>query len=135
MVTRTLLSIWFCYVKHDLRHKAHLVTGGHLTDPDNEGTYSGVASLRTMRIGLVAEELNNLNIMVGHISSAYLEAYTQEEVCFRAGTEFGPLERHLLLIVRDLYGLRTSGARWHDRLADLLQEMTFFQCGPLDQRL
>jgi Reverse transcriptase (RNA-dependent DNA polymerase) len=79
-----------------------------------------------MRIAIVAAELNNLEIMVGDVSSAYLEAYTQEKVCFVAGPEFGPLEGHLLVIVRALYGLRTSGARWHDRLSDILQTLGFY---------
>jgi hypothetical protein len=115
-------------VKHDLRHRARLVAGGHLTDPNTEGTYSGVVSLRTMRIALVAAELNDLSIMVGDVSSAYLEAYTSEKVCFIAGPEFGPLEGHLLVIVRAQYGLRTSGARWHDRLSDVLRSMGYFAC-------
>jgi hypothetical protein len=72
--------------------------------------------------------LNGLEIMVGDISSAYLLAYTQEKVCFIAGPEFGNLSGHLLIIDRALYGLRTSGARWHDRLADVLRDMGYFQC-------
>jgi len=32
-------------VKHDGRHKARLVAGGHLTDPNTESVYSGVVSL------------------------------------------------------------------------------------------
>jgi hypothetical protein len=40
-----------------------------------------------MHIAIVASELNNLDIMVGNVSSAYLEAYTQEKVCFQAGQE------------------------------------------------
>ena len=115
-------------VKHDLRHKARLVAGGHLTDPTTDGTYSSVVSLQSMRIAIAAAELNNLEIMVGDVSSAYLEAYTQEKVCFLAGPEFGPLEGHLLVIVRALYGLRTSGARWHDRLSDVLQTLGFYPC-------
>jgi hypothetical protein len=98
-------------VKHDLRHKARLVAGGHLTDPTTDGTYSTFVSLRSMRIAILAAELNNLDIMVGDISSAYLEAYSQEKVCFQAGPEFGPLEGHLVVIVHALYGLHTSGAR------------------------
>jgi hypothetical protein len=47
--------------------------------------------------------------------------YTQEKVCFIAGPEFGPLQRHLLVMDHALYGLHTSGARWHDRLADVLR--------------
>jgi hypothetical protein len=66
--------------------------------------------------------------MVGDISSAYLEAYTQEKVCFIAGPEFGPLEGHLLTIEKALYGLRSSGARWHDRFADTLRNMGYSTC-------
>jgi hypothetical protein len=115
-------------VKHDFRHKARLVAGGHLTDPTTDGTYSGVVSLRSLRIALVAAELNGLDVMVGDISSAYLEAYTQEKVCFIAGPEFGELQGHLLVIERALYGLRTSGARWHDRFADTLRNMGYKPC-------
>jgi hypothetical protein len=64
-------------VKHDLHHKARLVAGGHLTDPNNtDNTYSSVVSLCSMRIAIAAAELNELDIMVGDISSAYLDAYT-----------------------------------------------------------
>ena len=45
-------------IKHDLRHKARLVAGGHLTDSSIDGTYSGVFSLRSIRICMLAAELN-----------------------------------------------------------------------------
>ena len=116
-------------VKHDLRHKARLVAGGHLTDPSTtDNTCSCVVSLCIMQIAIVAAELNNLDIMVGDVPSAYLEAYTQEKVCFIAGPEFEPLEGHLLVIVQALYRLRTSGARWHDRSADAICIMGFYPC-------
>jgi Reverse transcriptase (RNA-dependent DNA polymerase) len=115
-------------VKHDLCHKAGLVAGGHLTNPNTDGTYSGVVNLQTMRIAITVGEMNNLKIMVGDVSSAYLEAYTQEKVCFIAGPEFGPLQGHLLAFDHALYGLCTSGAHWHDCLADFLRNMGYFQC-------
>ena len=43
------------------------------------------------------------------IGNAYLEAVTSENVCIRAGPEFGELEGHLLIIYKALYGLRLSG--------------------------
>jgi hypothetical protein len=74
-----------------------------LTDPNTtDNTYSSVVSLRSMRIAIAAE-LNDLDIIVGDVSSAYLEAFTQEKECFIAGPEFGPLEGHLLVIVCALY--------------------------------
>ena len=54
-----------------------------------------------------------------------MESYTKEKVVFRAGPEFGDLEGHLMVIIKALYGLRSSGARWHDRLFDALSEMGF----------
>ena len=113
--------------KHDLRRKSRCVADGHLTDPCSN-SYSGVISLRTMRIALLVGELNNLRVMVDDIGNAYLEAMTQEKVYIVAGPEFGELEGHTLLIRKALYGLRTSGARFHDKLADTLRDMDFFPC-------
>ena len=44
-----------------------------LTDPNNEGTLSGVVSLCSQCIAIAATELNDLKIVVGDISSAYLK--------------------------------------------------------------
>jgi hypothetical protein len=115
-------------VKHDLRHKARLVAGGHLTEPTMEGSYSSVVNLRSLRICLVAAELNGLSTMVGDISSAYLEAITKEKVCFTAGPEFGHLAGHTFIIEKALYGLRTSGASWHQRFADTLRDFGYTPC-------
>ena len=59
------------------------------------------------------------------IGNAYLEAKTQEKVYIVAGHEFGPLEGHILVINKALYGLQSSGLRWHEHLADSLREMGF----------
>jgi len=123
---KNIIVQWVFAVKHDLRHKARLVAGGHLThDPQDGSAYSSVVSLRSIRIALLAAELNNLHTMVGDISSAYLEAPTQEQVAIIAGPEFGDFAGHLLIIKRALYGLRTSGARWHIRFAETLCDMGY----------
>jgi Reverse transcriptase (RNA-dependent DNA polymerase) len=70
-------------------------------------------------------ELNGLDLWCTDIGNAYLESYTKEKVAFIAGPEFGELEGHTLIIVKALYGLRSSGARWHDRLFDTLSAMGF----------
>ena len=49
-------------------------------------------------------------------------------MCINAGPEFGPFEGHLLLIHKALYGLRSSGARWHDKLSDVLRKEGFIPC-------
>lgn len=47
-------------VKHDGRHKARLVADGHLTDVPVESVYSGVVSLRGIRLIIFLAELNGM---------------------------------------------------------------------------
>jgi Reverse transcriptase (RNA-dependent DNA polymerase) len=73
-------------VKHDGRHKARLVADGHLTDIPLESVYSGVVSLRGIRLLTFISELNGLDLWATDIGNAYLEANTKEKVCILAGT-------------------------------------------------
>ena len=125
----TKIRVHFVYdVKHDGRHKARMVAGGHMTPDDNkEMSYSGVVSLRSIRLALVIGELNGLSPMVGDVGNAYLEAYTKEKVYFIAGPEFGELAGHTMIISKALYGLRTSGARYHEVMAGTLTDMGYKQ--------
>ena len=113
-------------VKHDGRHKARMVAGGHLTPEPLDSIYSGVVSLRGLRLIVFLAELNDLLLWGADVGSAYLEALTQEKVYIIAGPEFGALEGHLLIIYKALYGLRSSGLRWHERMADVLRDLGFF---------
>jgi hypothetical protein len=107
--------------KHDGRQKAWMVADGHLTDIPLESVYSGVISLHGLRIVIFLSELNGLDLFwATDIGNAYLEAFTMEQNYIVAGPEFGQLEGHYLIIVKALYGLRTSGLRWHVRFADCL---------------
>ena len=83
-------------VKHDGRHKARLVAGGHLTDDPVDSVYSGVVSLRSLRLVIFLAELNNLTQWGADVGNAYLEAYTKEKVFIVAGKGFGKLEGHTL---------------------------------------
>jgi hypothetical protein len=114
-------------VKHDGRHKARLVADGHLTETTIESVYSGVVSLRSLQIVIFPVELNQLEIWGADIGNAYLEAKTREKVYIIGGTGFGELEGHLLIIFKALYGLKSSGARWHETLVDSLQILDFSQ--------
>jgi hypothetical protein len=57
-----------------------------------------------------------------------LEAQTDEKVYIIGSPEFGELEGHVLTIHKALYGLRSSGARWHDTFADCMRELQFIPC-------
>ena len=113
-------------VKHDGRHKARFVAGGHRTSTPTSSVYSGVVSLTGIRLVTFLAELNDMELWGTDIGNAYLESYTTEKVCFTAGAEFGDRKGHTLVIVKALYGLKSSGRCWHDRLFEVLKGMGFF---------
>ena len=112
-------------VKHDGRHKARLVADGHLTDVPVESVYSGVVSLRGLRLIIFLAELNGMETWAADVGNAYLEAKTSERVYIIAGPEFGDRMDHILIIFKALYGLRSSGKMWSQRWSDCLREMGF----------
>ena len=114
-------------VKHDLRHKCRLVAGGYLTKPNGDNSYSSVASLRSVRLVTFIAELNGLKLEAADVGNTYLEAKTNEKVCFVAGPllkRYG-LDGHLLAINKALYGLRNSGACYHEKWAESMKRLGF----------
>ena len=113
-------------VKHDLWRKARFVAGGHMTVEPKEETYSGVVDHESVRLTLFLSELNDLDVIAADIGNAYLHAKTREKVYVVAGPEFSPeLEGRVMIIVKSLYGLMTSAARWHEELSQTLRAMGF----------
>jgi hypothetical protein len=89
-------------VKHNGRHKAHLVAGVHLREVNTESVYSGVVSWRGIRLVIFLAELNQLELWGADVGNAYLEALTEEKVYIIGGPEFGDLAGHTLLIFKAL---------------------------------
>jgi hypothetical protein len=112
-------------IKHDGRHKARMVAGGHRTETPANSIYSGVVSLPGIRIVTFLAEHNGLELWNTDIGNAYLKSYTKEKVCFIAGGEFRELEGHTSMIIKAQYGLKSSGKRWQDKLFGILYDMGF----------
>jgi Reverse transcriptase (RNA-dependent DNA polymerase) len=113
-------------VKHDGRHCERLFAGGHLTPIPEGNVYSGFISFRALRFTICLAELNNLQLWGADVSSAYLEAETQEKVCFIAGDKFGEIAGDTLVVCKALYGLQSSGLRWHENFTETFCDLHFF---------
>lgn len=109
-------------VKMDLTRKARYVAGGHLTDVDPHYTYASVVGRDSVRIAFMLAALNGLNVLAGDIQNAYLNAPSLEKNYFIAGSEWGEYKGRIILIVRALYGQKTSGAAWRAYLANFLEK-------------
>ena len=113
------IRVHFVYaVKHAGKFKARPVADGHVTKEP-------VVSLRSLRMVVFLSQLNDLEIWGADVRNAYLEAYTDPNLCIIVGPEFKELQVHLLIMIKTLHGTCSGGARWHDRLSDILQELKF----------
>jgi hypothetical protein len=99
-------------VKMDFTCKARLVAGGHVTEVPSNLTYSSIVSRDSVRMIFLLAALNDLDILAADIGNAYLNASTREKVYAIAGKEFGSRAGEPVIIVRALYGLKSSGAAW-----------------------
>ena len=69
------LKIYLVFdVQHDGRHKARMVADGHRTEIPLESVYSGVMSIRSVRLVAFLAERNMHALWVTDIGNAYLES-------------------------------------------------------------
>ena len=109
----------------NFRRKARLVAGGHLTDPPSSITYSSVVARDSVRILLLIAALNELDILSCDIQNAYLTAECREKIYTVAGPEFGSEEGSVMIVRMALYGLKSSGAAFRSKLANVIYDMGF----------
>ena len=56
----------------DFRHKARLVTRGHMTQAPATITYASIVSRETVKIALMNAALNDFEVKLGDIMNAYV---------------------------------------------------------------
>jgi Reverse transcriptase (RNA-dependent DNA polymerase) len=115
-------------VKMDFTRKARFVAGGHMTTTPASLTYSSVVSRDSVRIAFLLAALNGIDILSADIGNAYLNAECRENIYLTAGPEFGSDAGKRVIIVRALYGLKSSGAAWRAHLAQSMSDIGFTSC-------
>ena len=102
-----------------------MVADGHKTVSPATITYSSVVSRDSVRIALTIAALNDLKVLPCDILNTYLTAPCREKFWCTAGPEFGPDRGKTMLVVRALYGLKSSGAAFRSFLAEHLSDIGF----------
>jgi hypothetical protein len=116
-------------VKMDFTRKARLVFGGHKTIDPKGSTYAGVVSRESVRIAFTYAALMGLDVMAADIQNAYLSAPCSQKYYTICGPEFGSeLQGRIAIIVRALYGGKSSGKDFRDHLRDCMVHLGYDSC-------
>ena len=112
----------------DFIRKARLIAGRHKTNAPPTITYASVISRETVRIALLMAALYNRKVKVGDVLNAYITAPITEKVWMVLGPKFGADAGKSAIIVGALYGLKSSGAAFWERLASFMRKMGYTSC-------
>jgi len=109
----------------NFRRKARMVAGGHMMESPSSLTYSSVVSRDSVRITLKIAALNGLGILSCDIQNAYFIAPCREKIWTVAGPDFGSRCGQKMIIVRALYGLKSSSAAFWAFLSETLYDIGY----------
>jgi hypothetical protein len=107
----------------DFRRKSCFVAGGHTIDTPHTITYASVVSRELVRIAFTLAALNDLENKMADIDNAYLTAPLTEKVWCIFGPEFGEDAGKKALIVRALYGLKSTDAAFRNHHAECMTHL------------
>jgi hypothetical protein len=110
------------------RRKARFMAGVHTTDAPRVMTYASVVSRESTRIALKLAALHDLDVTMGEIENAYLTAPITDKVWTVLGPEFGEGAGKRALVVRELYGIKSTGAAFRNHLESCMDHLGWKSC-------
>ena len=109
----------------ELCRKAQYVAIGHMTNAPPTITYAIVVSRDTVRLSSTISDLNGLQVKAYGIMNEYVTSLITENIWMVLGPEFGSDSGKKAMIVRLMYGLKSSGAAFRNHLADCMYNMGY----------
>ena len=85
--------------------------------------YSSVVSRESVRLAFTIVDLNDVDIMSCDLENAYLNKMCREKIWFKGRTEGGEDKGKVLIVLRELYGLKSAGLSWGAALAQILKNL------------
>ena len=91
-------------------------------------TYARVVLQETVRMALMLVALNDLDVQCRDVMNAYITAHGREKIWTILGPEHGEGEGKKAIIVRALYGLKSSGAAFRPHLCECMEALGYKSC-------
>ena len=99
-----------------------------MTDTPAAITYASVVSREILRFALVLAVLKSLEVKCGDVMNSCITAPITEKVWTILGPEFGADQGKKAIIVRELYGIKSSGAAFRSHLCICMKGLGYTPC-------
>ena len=110
------------------KQKFILVDGGHMIEALVSITYLSLVSRDGVRVALTIAFLLDLEVKADDIMNSYLTAPNSDKTWTVMGPEFVEDAGKKALIVRALYGKKSSGASFRNHILDCLRHLGYTSC-------
>jgi len=111
-----------------LKRKCRLVADGSQTEVTDVPTYASVVSRESVRIAFTLAALNGLQVLAADCEGAYLNAAPREQLYTVCGPEFGEFKGRYAIVVRAIYGARSSASSWRAAISKVIEDLGFTMC-------
>ena len=91
-----------------------------MTEPPASLTYYITFPRDSVRIELILADFNDIIIQECDIGSTYINEKFIEKIWTKSGTNFGNNKGKVIIVIRNLHGLKSSGSSWIYILAETL---------------
>ena len=112
----------------DFRRKDRYVAGGHMINVPPTTTYDIIVSRDKVCLALIIDDMNSLQVKADDIINAYVTATITENIWTVLGPEFESDSGKKAMIIRKMYGLKSSGASFRNHLEDCMLHMGYKYC-------
>ena len=105
--------------------KDRFFDNGHTTEPHASLTYSSVVSRYIVRISFTIADINDLDIWAWDIENTHLNPKSKKKIWKKSGTAFGNEKVKDMIVIRSLYGLKSSGSAWRSMIFETLLDLSY----------
>ena len=91
-------------------------------------TYASIVSRETVRIALTIAALNGFQVKCGDVMNAYIQAPVTKKIWTKLGSQFGEDAGKNAIIIRAIYGLKSSGAAFRKHLGECMSGLGHKPC-------
>jgi hypothetical protein len=82
----------------------------------------------SVHLFFVFAALKDIDVLACHTQNAYINTEMIEKVWFCGGDKMSTDKGKIIVIIRVVYGLKSSGARWREHMAQTLCNIRFQSC-------